>query len=199
MTGLQAALLLGAILVSCCWAQCVACIAWGEAHPRPVDSVHAPHLDLNRPARGQQTGQGVGHVRHAACKRDDWRRRTWRAPRQHQLVGGSQRDEAPGSEKLEKMPALRRELVASTARQSTVGGRARAQTFVMQDRHSARASSTKEYPTVDRAVADLLSSEWSRDKATSLVSRQLDREKKLPVACTTGPYDCAAGFDNTPA
>ena len=63
---------------------------------------------------------------------------------------------------------------------------------------SARASSSKD-PAVDRVIANLLSSEWSRDKATSLVSRQLDREKKLPVACTTGPYDCAAGFDNTPA
>eukprot|EP00964_Phaeocystis_antarctica_P002091 scaffold1095_cov63-Phaeocystis_antarctica.AAC.9 len=67
---------------------------------------------------------------------------------------------------------------ASTARRSRrPSARVDAHLGVMQDRHSARASSTKEYPTVDRAVADLLSSEWSRDKATSLVSRRAGRGK----------------------
>ena len=49
----------------------------------------------------------------------------------------------------------------------------------MQERH-ARAASSKEYPAVDRAVADLLSSEWSRDKATSLVSKRSGRGKSWP-------------------
>ena len=75
----------GRDLVSCCWASRGVrpgrCIAWWEAHPRPVDTVHAPHLDLNRPApkRAKGGSRSVATLDYARAGAHERRSHTKRA------------------------------------------------------------------------------------------------------------------------